>query len=216
MHGKPRRPSCTRARLLVLWLLSLLLGATATPARRRLAQATDVVLSVPRGRAPYISTAPTKFVQAEFGQPLSSQTRPLDLFEISGAKRQGMLATPTTPTARRSLQHRAVAPDADPGLTVFPAPRQRECGAGHAARLAVHRCCDPQPPPCERHHHHGAGQCSRCLLLEAWLSTFNRGARAAAAQLALHGTWSCPVSLRQLNRVVLHSKTCFRAGPVLS
>ncbi len=170
MHGTPRRPSlsCTRARLL-LWL-SLLLGATASPARRGLAEATDIVLSVPRGRAPYISAAPTKFVQAAFGQPLSSQTQPLELFEISGAKRQGMLATPTTPTARLLLVRWHVLLDPpDPGLIVCPAFRQRECGAGRAAGNAVHRCSDPQSPPCERHHCHGAGQRSRCFPA-AWLS----------------------------------------------
>ena len=92
MHRTPRRPFCTLARLLALGLL--LLGATAAPARRRLAEATDVVLSVPRGRAPYISTAPTKFVQADFGQLLSSQTQPLELIEISGAARRGCWRPP--------------------------------------------------------------------------------------------------------------------------
>ena len=94
MHGSPRCRQWTRAGVVALLLHVSLIGASAEQARRRLAEETEVVLTVPRGRPPYVSTAPTKFVQADFGTPLSSQLQPLQLVEITGAARWGASVPP--------------------------------------------------------------------------------------------------------------------------
>ena len=89
MRGAHQRPLWTRAGFFALLIHVAVLGeASAEGEGRSLAAlATTVALSVPRGRAPFVSTAPTKFVQADFGGPLSSDVQPLELFEVTGAVR---------------------------------------------------------------------------------------------------------------------------------
>ena len=95
MRGEQRRRRWSRAGFIVLLLhVSLVLGASAARSRRRLAEATEVVLSVPRGRSPYVSTAPTKLVQADFGRPLNGDIQPLQLFQTTGAARREDARTP--------------------------------------------------------------------------------------------------------------------------
>ena len=87
MRGTERRALASPAAFICLLghvsLLHIWLSARGSVAAE---ETTTVVLSVPRGIAPYVSTLPTKFVQADFQRPVSQQD-PLQLFVVTGAVR---------------------------------------------------------------------------------------------------------------------------------